>query len=179
MRESDTNGMGSHGEGGPDLRTAAGLWLTPFGMCGNDATGYGTGGEFAKAVEAWPTPSAMDSIGSRNATSTRPTDSEHHSGTTLTDAALTFPCSRPDPANGKSASMTVASGSSLSIETRPDGSRSLRKGPTSRRRLNPAFVEWLMGWPIGWTGYAAVETASWWSKARSLYESFYVERAAS
>ena len=44
-------------------------------------------------------------------------------------------------------------------------------GPTSspeRRTLNPLFVEWLMGWPIGWTGSAPVETASshWWQAMR-------------
>ena len=44
-------------------------------------------------------------------------------------------------------------------------------GPTSspeRRTLNPLFVEWLMGWPIGWTGSAPVETASchWWLAMR-------------
>jgi len=26
--------------------------------------------------------------------------------------------------------------------------------------LNPLFVEWLMGWPIGWTDFAPLETAS-------------------
>jgi DNA (cytosine-5)-methyltransferase 1 len=30
-----------------------------------------------------------------------------------------------------------------------------------RRTLNPAFVEALMGWPTGWTGFASVATA--WS----------------
>lgn len=29
-----------------------------------------------------------------------------------------------------------------------------------RRSLNPLFVEWLMGWPIGWTACEPVETAS-------------------
>jgi len=28
-----------------------------------------------------------------------------------------------------------------------------------RRTLNPLFVEALMGWPTGWTGFASVETA--------------------
>ncbi|WP_414902487.1 hypothetical protein ACMT1E_04455 [Sphingomonas flavalba] len=45
-------------------------------------------------------------------------------------------------------------------------------GPTSsseRRTLNPLFVEWLMGWPIGWTGLGPVETASshWWRRMRT------------
>lgn len=28
----------------------------------------------------------------------------------------------------------------------------------TRRVLNPQFVEWLMGWPIGWTALEPVET---------------------
>lgn len=28
-----------------------------------------------------------------------------------------------------------------------------------RRTLNPLFVEALMGWPTGWTGFASVATA--------------------
>jgi DNA (cytosine-5)-methyltransferase 1 len=46
-------------------------------------------------------------------------------------------------------------------------------GPASspeRRTLNPLFVEWLMGWPIGWTDSAPVETESsrWWQDMRGL-----------
>ncbi len=33
----------------------------------------------------------------------------------------------------------------------PDGPPSSEKGPTSRRRLNPRFVEWLMGFEPTWT----------------------------
>lgn len=36
----------------------------------------------------WPSPTATDSFGGRNATSTRPEDSRHHAGTTLTDPVL-------------------------------------------------------------------------------------------
>jgi DNA (cytosine-5)-methyltransferase 1 len=32
-----------------------------------------------------------------------------------------------------------------------DGQKSSEPSPHSRRRLNPRFVEWLMGFPIGWT----------------------------
>ncbi len=37
------------------------------------------------------------------------------------------------------------------------------------RRLNPRFVEWLMGWPIGWTGFESVGTewSRWWQLWRS------------
>jgi hypothetical protein len=45
-------------------------------------------------------------------------------------------------------------------EIKPHGSESSPSGPTSRRRLNPRFVEWLMGFPIGWTDFAPLETLS-------------------
>lgn len=35
--------------------------------------------------------------------------------------------------------------------TQAHGNESSPNVPTSRRRLNPAFVSWLMGWPIHWT----------------------------
>jgi hypothetical protein len=38
-------------------------------------------------------------------------------------------------------------------------------------RLNPEFVEWLMGWPIGWTGFEHVETESCHIKRNSQSES--------
>jgi hypothetical protein len=40
-----------------------------------------------------------------------------------------------------------------------DGKKSFPNGPTLRRRLNPKFAEWLMGWPIGHTAFGQLETA--------------------
>jgi len=59
--------------------------------------------------------------------------------------------------------------------TPSDGGRSSASTRTSRRRLNPDFAEWLMGWPIGWTvpGSPLPETewSRWWRHMRgSLYE---------
>jgi len=50
--------------------------------------------------------------------------------------------------------------------TPKDGDECSSEGPTSRRRLNPNFVDWLMGWVPGWTACAPLETASWLSKLR-------------
>lgn len=45
--------------------------------------------------------------------------------------------------------------------------------PTSHPRLNPLFVEWLMGWPEGWTSLAPIDCGSpetawsrWWLRMR-------------
>jgi hypothetical protein len=37
------------------------------------------------------------------------------------------------------------------------------------KRLNPLFVEWLMGWPPGWTDFepVAMEWSRWWQLMRS------------
>jgi hypothetical protein len=39
-----------------------------------------------------------------------------------------------------------------------------------RAKLNPLFVEWLMGLPHGWTDFAPVEMESWLSRQRSLLQ---------
>ena len=48
-----------------------------------------------------------------------------------------------------------------------DGQPSSPSTPASRRRLNPEFVEWLMGWPPGWTDLDSSSSAtalSHWSR---------------
>jgi hypothetical protein len=47
--------------------------------------GNGMGMPLSVAVQLLPTPVAMDSVGARNATSSRQPGSKHHAGTTLTD----------------------------------------------------------------------------------------------
>lgn len=106
-------------------------WASPQARDGKGGFSGHTksGRDLSNDVERWPTPTAGDSrsSGGRNASPNA------HPGTSLTDAA----CydgghsrrSRPDP-----------------METGPESP------PNSIPRLNPAFVEWLMGWPApGWT----------------------------
>jgi hypothetical protein len=59
--------------------------------------------------------------------------------------------------------------SSLPAPAPETGSESSPSGPTSRPRLNPAFVEWMMGAPPGWTDGACSETAFslWMRRMRS------------
>lgn len=57
----------------------------------------------------------------------------------------------------------------LQAQTGPESSES---GPTLPRRLNPLFVEYLMGWPLQWTkaepsASSAAGTESWRLALRS------------
>jgi len=100
-------------------------------------------------VQQWPTPAARDSKS--------PNSAEHAlitgGGRKHMDQLSNF----------------VAHSSHLA-QPMPDGQTSCASGPASpppsTKRLNPAFGEWLMGWPVGWTiaepsASSASETASW------------------
>ena len=95
----------------------------------------------AQLVESWATPTARDhrSIHASPATHAR-------NSRPLSEQVGDF-CSRPD----------------LPMRT---------AGPNSSvttRTLNPRFVEFLLGWPIGWTAFdfAATEWSRWLQRTRS------------
>ncbi len=100
-----------------------------------------------KGVERglWPTPTVADSRSTRNAT-VRNRESEGHPGTTLTDAVEMWPT--PTSSDG-----TGGPGSSGR-----DGGPNLRTATGGQ--LNPMWVEWLMGFPAGWTDLEDSETPS-------------------
>ena len=120
-------------------------------------------------AENWPTPSAMDSGlegGHLNIDGYQ---------TTLTGATRNW--NTPTGRDWKDgSSISAREGRSLTngllslqvLVTPIHGSESSQFGPTLRRRLNPAFVEWLMNLPIGWTAFEPVEMESWLSKQRGL-----------
>ena len=135
-----------------NLETALALWRTPQAM---DAERGGNGtwtpkpraGQHSIRHQAavWSTPSVADVIGGRTS----------RSGDRKDEALLNTQakaCSLPGP------------------ETAPPGSPSSQTDPTSPRlQLNPRFVEWLMGWPPGWTNFGCSETALslWKQRSRS------------
>lgn len=176
VRASDTNGAGSHGDGGIDLRTAAAQWETPSvavtagtrltrggernsellltgqavatsehwstprasdGEKGGPNMAFGAGGTPLPAQAAhWPTPAAQNWKGSSEGSITRQ-DGKSRMDILCYAAEQGFPHSPPDPQT-------------------TDG---LASSP-QRRRLNPLFVEWLMGWPEGLSGFDTAGMAS-------------------
>lgn len=144
----------------------------------------------------WPSPTSQDGVASGvadyEATET------HHRGTTLTDASRMWPSPRGETAemwdtptsrdwkDGANPSENVPTNGLLVCQavrslpgpkTTTPGAPSSQSAPSSRRQLNPPFVEWLMGWPVGWTSVAPTAsgsraTASFLSRQREPLWSF-------
>lgn len=175
-RTSGTNGAGNHGSGGVDLRTQVGSWPTPMAQDGEDAGSVNANMvSLGRAAKDGPTPGANDHKGSAKdgqrrgqldeATEqkwqTPATDSIRSRGGDrkgemgLDQQARGFPCSLPGQEPAPSGTASCAS------------TRTSR--PLLRARLNPRFVEWLMGWPHGWTDFAPVGTglSHWRRRMRS------------
>lgn len=112
-------------------------WATPRatdGEKGGPNQSFGAGGTPLPAMAAqWQTPSVADTMGSRKT----------RSGRRSSELLL----------NGQS--------EAVSRSIHPDQTTSTHGAPLSneRRGLNPRFVEWLMGWPEGWTAFECSEMA--------------------
>ena len=177
-RTSDTNGPGVHGNGGMDLRTTVDLLPTPTSQASkhgstpdHGANGFGHnlwdlphllptprerdhknaaaseqtaldridrgyGLDIAEAIQLLPTPRAMTGGGDNTAGQDRPSG---HKGTTNLHGLL----QNPKTDWGKYA---PAIERWAEVIDRPAPEPTDDKG-----RLNPALVEWMMGYPKGWT----------------------------
>jgi hypothetical protein len=119
----------------------------------------------------FPTPTAGDSKSAANLTAGRSNpDSQHHSGVTLTDFVRLWPTPRARDGKGPGYEDDLPSTvQRWPTPTKSDGEggpgNSGRQGGENLRtavggQLNPTWVEWLMGFPLGWTVCAAWETRS-------------------
>lgn len=115
-------------------------------------------------VQMWPTAAASDAIRARMTPETliagRDKQQSRPKGMPkqLATEAADFQLSRPAPANST------------------DGEKSSKPGRTSRPRLNPAFVGWLMGFPCDWThieatgcAYMATQLSRWSRRMRGYF----------
>lgn len=204
-RASDANGVGSHGDGGPDLRTAARHWPTSTLTGNHNRKGASpdSGDGLATAAAMWPTPRA-DEHSQENSrdrgmalsrrvkfwptpTACNPNDGEspetwraraamlkqkhgngNDAGTPLSIAAQEHwatPSAR-DWKSGCASEATLSRNSRplneqvISLYSLPDPemmtagdecseSDPISLPPSQKRKLNPFFVEWLMGFPWG------------------------------
>lgn len=162
--------MGRYGtrHGGRNLTDDAALWMTPQIPTGGRsvsaetvaARGRTPEGKRTVGLESqarlWNTPRACaDKAG-------RPREQDRDG---LQEQALRWPTPRTceglrSSGMNRTEIMTAASLCFLRRpETETPGTPSSPEGPSSLpRSLNPSFVEWLMGWPPGWTGSGCSET---------------------
>ena len=122
----------------PTAANDAGLWPTPT-VCGNynrKGASANSGDGLATAVKAWPTPTA--SLGTKGG---RVTPRKGREGGTLIEAVSQRTYATPTARDWRSGK---ASRATMERNSRP---LSEQVGGS----LNPTWVEWLMGWPLGWT----------------------------
>lgn len=133
-KEKHQNGNGF----GLTLGAAVSMWSTPSAhdgrRPGSDATST-QGRNLKRESEAWAIPNARD------ADKWHYREPGHDRQVNLSGQAA-YESGRQRP------------------ETSTAGDPSSPSAPTSRRRLNPAFVEWLMGWPEGWLSLEPINSAS-------------------
>lgn len=153
---NSTNRGKNHGGSRPRLTTqclselALSMWPTPKGRDpkGRDPKGQSQRGEHGlmdalpNMAHNWPTP-----------TGPRPKDNENTAG-------LFFP--------SQNQADLIKAASHFSHPA-PESSINGAPSSDSKRRLNPRFVEWLMGWPVGWTDCASPVTE--WSRWKSRMQS--------
>lgn len=114
------------------LESATKLWPSPTASMTTGAGEHGTGGpNLQTTVSNWSTPRVTTNGGNGK--------NRGDNKSRLEDQVHTCPPSHPDP-------VTESSGNESSAST---------------RRLNPQFVEWLMGVPIGWTSCEPLATESY------------------
>jgi hypothetical protein len=173
-RSEDAESCGNHPGAIDSLSGATSRWKTPHGMAGVDRTGKpGGGGEFARQVERWSTPIASNAGGARMRSAYEDLGRE----------AVRWPTPAARDEKGANSARHVR-GTHISVRGRhidqlPNyvsysrqarricgGAESSRRRRGCRRRLNPAFTAWLMGWPWWWTNPGVT------SCARSATESW-------
>ena len=143
--------------------------------CPREPLAHRIAGSGCSSSGGWPTP--RSSPNENRTTKVAPSHGKTH-GSTLAGEACEFwltPTTR-DHKDGACADADVPTNALLgraacrcSLPAPPpagSGGGYSQTIQTSRLRLNPLFVEWAMGWPLGWTDFVPVETASWLSRAR-------------
>ena len=140
----EESGSGLNGRGEPKLKAQAMRWATPD--CNTSSYSNGARGPNIREQAAlWKTVTTSEHTGAG-------AGPKKSGGENLRSQIAAWP--------------TPASLFSPPAQQTQPGPKSFGADPILPRRLNPAFVEWLMGWPIGWTiaepsASSAAETALW------------------
>ena len=163
-RAEDSESCGNHPDAMDSLTGATRNWATPNAhdgrRSGSDAAST-QGANLKRDAENWATPQAHDNHGGKSSEQIEAMRLKNGSGvrnlnedvqiwqTPGTDSFRTRRGERKDEIGLDQQARFFHD--LLPAPMIPDGPLSSKPDRTSRRRLNPRFVEWLMGFPIGWT----------------------------
>jgi hypothetical protein len=120
--------------------TDSGLWPTPIASDSRGSSGRPALGKQVQLVDAvkWPTPTVCGNYNRKGASPT--------SGDGLATAVLKCATPTASPWRSGKASQATMERNSRPLSEQIGGS------------LNPTWVEWLMGWPLGWTDLKPLAT---------------------
>ena len=192
-RSEDSESCGNHPGAVDSLTGAARMWHTPKAYENAETSGTFVGrnadmgahwfsGLGAQTMH-WPTPRTITG-GAESSERKQELGRTESGGSDLQSAAANWPTpATRDYRSPNSASHMDRSTGAKHLDQLPNfikhsflpdlpTSTPGDKSPnTSTRRLNPDFVDWLMGLIPGWTDYAPLETESYLCKVRSLLRS--------
>lgn len=175
-RSEDSESAGNHPGATDSLTGVTSLWQTPASDSFRSRGGERKDemGLDQQARGFWATPTTQDA-----GKATKKLRADHQNNLTANVEHLATPAirdgkgsysdeamvrkdgkSRMDQVESQAIHLNDYSHSLPAPETQPHGSESSETAPTSRRQLNPRFVEWLMGWTPGWTSLAPLAFAS-------------------
>jgi len=159
----DANGRDRHnqrdGSTRPSLLGQARIWPTPRASDGSKGgpNQRGSKGDLmlSSAVHQFPTPCARD----YRSPNLKPFSERGggRKGEQLVNFIAHFPTPRAGSKSGGGAGLDGGSGARKTMVERFGAEEAKALG--SGGQLNPPWVEWLMGWPIGWTDLKPLETA--------------------
>lgn len=133
--------------------TDSGLWPTPNACTAANATNLKKSGDgrtkpnklgWAVAERMWPTPTVCGNYNRKGASAT--------SGDGLATAVRMWPTPQASDNRNRGTTQTPA------IARRIDAGKQVMLSMCMNGPLNPTWVEWLMGWPLGWTDLKPLET---------------------
>jgi len=137
----------------PTSGTESGSWQTPVSddEVNRVAGKVNSRGEpnLSAQVKMWPTPAARDSKGANSAEHCLVTGKGRKHMDQLPNAVAH---------GGTTTPQTWATPTASTGGPEPDGKTGRKLTTQVAGQLNPSWVEWLMGWPIGWTDLKPLET---------------------